>query len=100
VTRKPTPGYSRALWKHLAISRAYEFCAYVGVSDWAHVPEQQQPFTSGVGGFADPTTLETERLYQPIDGAVSVFDLDFSRLDEFRRDRTERGFFWRKPTRA
>lgn len=100
VTRKPTPDYSRALWTHLAISRAYEFGAYVGVSDWAHTPQQKEPFTSGVGGFADPTSVEPESLYQPTDGAASVFDLDFARLDEFRRDRTERGFFWRKPPRA
>lgn len=100
VTRKPTPDYSRALWKHLAISRAYEFGAYVGVSDWAHVAEQQQPFTSGVSGFADPTATDPQRLFHATDGSVSVFDLDFVRLSEFRRDRTERGFFWRKPVGA
>jgi len=25
VSRKPTPDYSRALWRHLAVARAYEF---------------------------------------------------------------------------
>src|SRR5207244_1755107 len=31
VTRKPTPAYSRALWRHLAVSRAYEYGVYVGL---------------------------------------------------------------------
>lgn len=108
VTRKPTPDCSRALWKHLAIARAYEFGAYVGISDWAHPQAGVVPFTSGVSGFADPTREEPELLFQPVDTdagsletrAYRVFDLDFDRLDAFRRDRTERGFFWRKPPNA
>jgi predicted amidohydrolase len=98
VTRKPTPDYSRALWKHLAVARAYEFGAYVGISDWAAPTAGIEPFTSGVGGFSDPTAIDPHAFFQPIDGALTVFDLDFTRLDDFRRDRTERGFFWRKPT--
>lgn len=100
VTRKPTTDYSRALWKHLSIARAYEFGTYVGVSDWAAAVAPIEPFTSGVGGFADPTVTDPHALFQPIDGELSVVELDFERLDSFRRDRTERGFFWRKPPAA
>lgn len=96
VTRKPTPEYSRELWRHLAIARAYEFGAYVGVSDWAHVPGQR--LASGVGGFADPTTADPDRLFRQMDKVVEVIDLDFAALDAFRADRTARGFFW-KPQR-
>jgi predicted amidohydrolase len=97
VTRKPTPEYSRALWRHLAVARAYEFGVYVGISDWANVPGPL-PFglpASGVGGFADPTQIDPAALYLPISGAVQTYELDFAALDAFRQDRYARGFFWR-----
>ncbi len=97
VTRKNTPDYSRTLWRHLAVARAYEFGAYVGVSDWGYPSRLPELFASGVGGFADPTMVEPARLYAPIgDRAVAVHELDFDRLAEFRQDRVERGFFWKK----
>jgi predicted amidohydrolase len=99
VTRKPTPDYSRALWRHLSIARAYEFGAFVGVSDWAHVPTPETLFASGVGGLADPTTIDPSAFFQPIEGAARLYELDFEALDAFRKDRLERGFFWKSPTR-
>ncbi|MET0391224.1 MAG: carbon-nitrogen hydrolase family protein, partial [Polyangiales bacterium] len=50
VSRKPTPLYSRELWRHLSIARAYELGVYVGVSDWdfTEVPGMLSP--SGVSG--------------------------------------------------
>jgi predicted amidohydrolase len=97
VTRKPTPEYSRALWRHLAVARAYEFGVYVGVSDWAHTlgPLPVGLPASGVGGFADPTQVDPAALYLPISGAVQTYELDFAALDAFRGDRYGRGFFWR-----
>lgn len=97
VTRKPTPGYSRSLWQHLAVARAYEFGAYVGISDWAHTDTPGHLSASGVGGLGDPTTSDPEGLFLPVGGAVRLFDLDFGALGDFRRDRVDRGFFWRKP---
>lgn len=96
VTRKPTREYSRNLWRHLAISRAYEFGLYVGISDWAHTSKLGQFCTAGVGGFADPTQVSPERFFEatPSPG-LSVCTVDLDRLDTFRRDRIERGFFWR-----
>ncbi len=95
VTRKPTPDYSRALWKHLSIARAYEFGTYVGVSDWAHVPTPEHLFASGVGGLADPTVVDPAAFFTPIEGGARLYDLDFERLSAFRKDRRERGFFWK-----
>jgi predicted amidohydrolase len=95
VTRKPSPDYSRTLWRHLAVSRAYEFGVYVGVSDWAHAPAPVGLPASGVGGFADPTTVDPAAMYLPITGAVQIYPLDFEVLDAFRHDRIARGFFWR-----
>jgi predicted amidohydrolase len=101
VTRKPTPDYSRALWRHLAVARAYEFGAFVGVSDWGHGSELPLLRASGVGGLADPAEIDPNSFFRPIDArGASAFELDFDRLDEFRRDRTDRGFFWRPPRKA
>ncbi|HEX4473756.1 MAG TPA: carbon-nitrogen hydrolase family protein [Polyangiaceae bacterium] len=98
VSRKPTPEYSRALWQHLAVARAYEFGAYVGVSDWPHHATGGAYSPSGVAGFADPTAVAPLDLFRGIDGAVRVVPLDFDALDAFRADRTRRGFFWKAKT--
>ncbi len=51
---------------------------------------------SGVGGLADPTTEDPTRLFLPVDTAgVAVHALDFARLEAFRADRRQRGFFWK-----
>lgn len=97
VSRKPSPDYSRALWRHLAVARAYEFGAYVAISDWGHPSELPLLSTSGVGGLADPTTAHAPDLFRPIAPAEArAFDLDFSALDRFREDRRARGFFWKR----
>ncbi len=100
VTRKPTPEYSRALWRHLAVARAYEFGVYVGISDWGFPSELPTLFASGVGGFADPTTSAPEQLFAPIGAAaVTAHRVDFAALEAFRQDRTARGFFWTSAAR-
>jgi predicted amidohydrolase len=99
VTRKPTPVYSRALWQHLSIARAYEFGVYVGVSDWAYAKGAAPGLlpASGVGGLADPTGIDPEAFFLPIEGELRTYDLDFEALSAFRRDRQVRGFFWKQP---
>ena len=100
VSRKPEPDYSRALWRHLAIARAYEMGTFVGVSDWGHPSELPMLGASGVGGLADPTALEPSEFFTPIgESGARAFELDFARLEAFRSDRRERGFFW-KPSAA
>lgn len=97
VSRKPDPSYSRALWRHLAVARAYEFGVYVGVSDWAHARTEGMLAPSGVAGFADPTTAVDSELFNPLaDLALSSFELDRDKLLAFRDDRLARGFFWKR----
>jgi predicted amidohydrolase len=97
VSRKPTPGFSRTLWRHLAVSRAYELGAYVGVSDWAHDSSLPVLPSSGVAGFANPTAIAEDELFTPVaPGRAAAFALDFDALARFRRDRQERGFFWKE----
>lgn len=100
VTRKPTPDYSRSLWRHLSIARAYELGVYVGVSDWAHAPGGAFA-TCGVAGFADPTAVDPERFFTAVSASgVAVHELDFDALDTFRSDRVARGFFWQDGARG
>jgi predicted amidohydrolase len=97
VTRKASPDYSRTLWRHLAVSRAYEFGVYVGISDWAADSILPSLRTSGVGGFADAASMNAEQFfYSTGDARLQVVDLDFDALAEFRADREARGFFWKR----
>lgn len=93
VTRKPTPEYSRALWRHTAVARAYEYGVFVGISDWSADSALPRQRTSGVSGFADPTPVDPEQLFRHV-AAAELIELDFSRLDAFRADRRARGFYW------
>jgi predicted amidohydrolase len=96
VSRKPDPYYSRALWRHLAVARAYEFGAYVGISDWDDSSSLPEYRTSGVAGLADPVTTLPGKFFTSVDaGGATVFDLDFPAIEAFREDRRMRGFFWK-----
>ncbi|MGB5074303.1 MAG: carbon-nitrogen hydrolase family protein, partial [Bacteroidota bacterium] len=97
VTRKSTPDYSRELWRHLAIGRAYEFGVFAGISDWGFPSELPKHITSGVGGFADTTGVDPAAFYHPTgDAAIQIVEPDFEALAHFRRDREDRGFYWKE----
>lgn len=108
VSRKATPTYSRTLWQHLTVARAYEFGCYVGVSDWSANSSLPRLAPSGVAGFADPTAQSAEALFRAPRGAETgdpgllVVDLQLEQLEHFRNDRRARGFFWRdaEPTQT
>lgn len=96
VSRKPDPYYSRALWRHLAVARAYEFGAYVGISDWDEGSILPKYRTSGVAGLADPVTTVAGKFFAAVDaGGAGMYDLDFAAVGAFRDDRRMRGFFWK-----
>jgi predicted amidohydrolase len=97
VSRKPNADYSRTLWTHLAITRAYEFGVFVGISDWSENSRLPKNRTCGVSGLADPTQLDPEKFFTPVSQeGISFFPLDFAALNAFRDDRKMRGFFWKK----
>ncbi len=92
ITRRP-PAFSQALWEHLAVARAYEFTAFVAVSDWRQGATYHGAPSAGVSGVADPFPRHPERYFVAADDAdVSVHALDFARLDSLQRDRMARGF--------
>ena len=97
VTRTPSPDYSRALWRDLAVSHAYEFGVLAGISDWGHPSRLPKLMTSGVGGFADASGVDPREFYRPTgEDEVQVIDVDLDALARFRHDRRERGFYWKK----
>lgn len=98
VTRKPEARYSKTLWRHTAVARAYEYGVFVGISDWAESSDLSGARASGVAGFADPTQVDPKRLFREVD-TTALIDLDFSHIDAFRADRRARGFFWEGSTR-
>jgi hypothetical protein len=93
VSRKPRPEFARGLWRNMAIARAYEFGALVGISDWAHpFPEPSHP-ASGVGGLADPTTADPRRFFRPVGpSGIRAFELDRRAVARLRADCASRAF--------
>ncbi|SEN27424.1 carbon-nitrogen hydrolase family protein [Nonomuraea pusilla] len=92
VTRWDGPAAARALWRHMSVARAYEFMAYVAVSDWRHEADYHGRPCAGVTGFADPCPADPSGFHVTPSAPVSVRALDFDRLDAFRADRAARGF--------
>lgn len=92
ITRRP-PAFSQALWRHLAVARAYEFSAYVAVSDYQVGATYHGAPSAGVSGIADPWPTDPDRYFSAAaQSTVSVHELDFTRLDRLRHDRLARGF--------
>ncbi|WP_188188193.1 carbon-nitrogen hydrolase family protein [Nonomuraea sp. SYSU D8015] len=92
VTRWDGPAPARELWQHMTVARAYEFMTYVAVSDWHHDTTYHGHPCAGVTGLANPCPETRAGFFTATDDPVSVHDLDFDRLDAFRRDRADRGF--------
>ncbi|MEU6714850.1 carbon-nitrogen hydrolase family protein [Nonomuraea sp. NPDC046802] len=93
VTRWDGPAPARELWQHMSVARAYEFMTYVAVSDWHHETTYQGRPCAGVTGLANPCPRTRSGFFTgPPELPVSAHDLDFARLDAFRRDRADRGF--------
>lgn len=101
VSRKPSPQYSRTMWRHMAVSRAYEFGAFVGISDWSCDAELGAVRASAVAGLADPTQVEPHLLFNGLGmRRLCQYELDLERLLRFREDRESRQFFWGPETRV
>jgi predicted amidohydrolase len=93
ASQRPEPHMARARWRHATVARAYEFAAFVAVSDWAHPVRYEAGVSSGVAGLAHPNPSRPALLHRSL-GRRSVrgFDLDLEALRDLRRDRERRGF--------
>src|SRR5262245_39161869 len=93
LSEKPRPDHARALWQHMAVARAYEIGAFVGISDWAYPIEYAGRRSSGVAGLAAPNPpLEETHFHSFRSQGAEAFELDFDQLNELRNVRHARGF--------
>jgi predicted amidohydrolase len=93
VSRHPHPQLAQARWRHLAITRAYEFASFVAISDWACSASLHGCASSGVAGFAHPNANAPSALYRPLGRrTLRAFELDLMSLEELRRDQIGRSF--------
>lgn len=93
LSEKPRPDHARALWQHMAVARAYEIGAFVGISDWAYPTEYAGSYSSGVAGLAAPNPpLEETHFHSLPSHGAEAFELDFEQLTELRSERQARGF--------
>ena len=96
VSRKPTPDYSRTLWKSAAIARAFEFGAFVGISDWSFGTLSSGQTASGVAGLADPTATNPDELFRAVSpDSIRAFELDYEALERLHADRDAMAFLSR-----
>jgi len=93
ISSRPAPTAARSLWRSMAVSRAYEFGVYVGISDWAYPSTYHQLRSSSVAGLADPRPLRRDGFFSKLGrNAIDGFEIDLSRLKDLRQHRNRHAF--------
>ncbi len=93
ISLRDSPRAARPLWRSMAVSRAYEFGVYVGISDWAYPSEYHGLKSSSVAGLADPRPREHDGFFSRLGRrSVAGYPVDLDRLREFREHRESRAF--------
>jgi predicted amidohydrolase len=93
ASQRPRPQMARARWRHAMIARAYEWAAFVAVSDWAHPVPLGADRSSGVAALAHPNPDAPSGLFRALGARqVGAFALDFEAVRDLRADRRKRGF--------
>jgi omega-amidase len=88
-----SPVAARSLWRSMAVSRAYEFGAYVGISDWAHPSDYHGMKSSSVAGLADPRPQNHNGFFSAVGRRTIVaYELDLTRLRWLRQHRSAQAF--------
>jgi omega-amidase len=93
ISSRPAPAAARSLWRSMAVSRAYEFAVYVGISDWAYPSQYHQLRSSSVAGLADPRPLRRDGFFSKLGrNPIAGFEIDLSRLKDLRQHRARHAF--------
>ncbi len=85
----------RDLWHHMMITRAFEYGAYVAVSDWAAGSGKEDGGSlecCGVAGFVDPTAKQVTVQAVPSSSSRATFTIDLPALTRLRARRESRHF--------
>lgn len=93
ISSRAAPLAARSLWKSMAVSRAYEFGAYVGISDWAYPCQYHALKSSSVAGLADPRPTRHDGFFSKLGrSSIHGFEVDIPRLRELRQHRSSHAF--------
>lgn len=93
ASQRPEPHMARARWRHAMVARAYEFAAFVAVSDWAHPTPFGAGVSSGVAGLAHPNPEYARELHRGLGRRrMAGFELDLAPIRDLRANRQARGF--------
>jgi predicted amidohydrolase len=93
ASQRAEPHMARARWRHAMVARAYEFAAFVAVSDWAHPTPFGASVASGAAGLAHPNPARAQDLHRGLGRRrVAAFELDLEAARDLRANRQARGF--------
>lgn len=93
ISLRSSPHAARSLWRSMAISRAYEFGVYVGVSDWAYPCQYHGLRSSSVAGLADLRPRNQNGFFSNMGRqSIAGYAIDVARLRELREHRTAHAF--------
>jgi predicted amidohydrolase len=98
ISRGRAPGAAKELWRHLAVTRAWEHGVHVGISDWSVDSTYGDLRATGLAASVTPTPNRPERFVTPLGNRrVRTVRVDIDRLRAFRADQHDSGLF---PARA
>ena len=93
ISLRASPRAARSLWRSMAVSRAYEFGVYVGISDWAYPCDYHGLKSSSVAGLADPRPQNHGGFFSKVGRrSILAHTLDLNRLRELREHRATHAF--------
>ena len=93
ISSRAAPLAARSLWRSMAVSRAYEFSAYVGISDWAYPCQYHALKSSSVAGLADPRPRHHDGFFSELGRSpIQGFAIDIPRIRALRQHRSNHAF--------
>ena len=93
ISSRATPRAAKSLWKSMAISRAYEFGVYVGISDWAYPSDYYGLKSSSVAGLADPRPHSHNGFFLSLgQRRIEHYPINVERVRELRQYRLTHAF--------
>jgi predicted amidohydrolase len=94
ISRGRAPGAAKELWRHLAVTRAWEHGVHVGISDWSPASSYGGLHAVGLAASASPAPTRPAGFITGLGNRrVQTIEVDIDRLRSFRADQHERGMF-------
>jgi len=98
ISRGRAPGAAKELWRHLAVTRAWEHGVHVGISDWSAASVYGDLHATGLAASVSPAPARPDGFVTALGNRrLRTVCVDIERLRTFRADQHGNGMF---PTRA